>query len=31
MYTVLFENLIKESQVDLSDKICNGVVNGVMK
>lgn len=30
MYTVLFENLIKESQVDLSDKICNGVVNGVM-
>lgn len=30
MYTVLFENLIKESQVDLSDKICNGVVNEVM-
>ena len=30
MYTVLFENLIRESQVDLSDKICNGVVNGVM-
>lgn len=30
MYTVLFENLIKESQVDLSDKIYNEVSNGVM-
>lgn len=30
MYTVLFENLIRESQIDLSDKICNGVVNGIM-
>lgn len=30
MYTVLFENLIKESQVDLYDKIYNEVSNGVM-
>lgn len=30
MYTVLFENLIKESQMDLSDKIYNEVSNGVM-
>ena len=30
MYTVLFENLIKESQIDLYDKIYNEVSNGVM-